>query len=126
MEFSHGCRRIDGTSNFLKTPDFSGSTFEKFPRLSKIFNGPRKSEKFQKNSKNYPKFPMLARKGRKCKKMRGKIQKIVGNFWNKFPEIPKYSEKIVKNIRKIPTGVKEAENAKNPIKSEKYQNIQNP
>jgi hypothetical protein len=40
----------------------------------------------------------------------------VGKFWNKFPEIPKYSKKILKNIRKIPTAVKRAENAINPAK----------
>ena len=36
----------------------------------------------------------------------------MGNFWNKFPENPKNSEKILKNIKKIPTLVRRAENMK--------------
>jgi len=57
------------------------------------------------------------------RKMRGKFRKIVGKFWNKCSEIPKNTEKIIKNIRKFPTAVKKAENAKNPIKIRKYQKI---
>ena len=59
--------------------------------------------------------------------MRGKFWKIVGNFWNKFPEIPKHSEKILKNIKKIPTVVKKAGKAKQPNKNQKNSKyIQNP
>ena len=35
-------------------------------------------------------------------KMCGKFRKIVGKFWNKFPEIPKYSKKILKISEKFP------------------------
>jgi len=72
------------------------------------------------NQKNSKKIPTLAIKGRKCKK-------CVGKLWNKFPEIPKNSEKILKNIRKFPTAVKRAENAINPAKNQKNpKNIHHP
>ena len=45
-------------------------------------------------------------------KMRGKFWKIVGIFQNKIPKIPEYSKKIQKNIKKIPTLISRAENAK--------------
>jgi len=51
----------------------------------------------------------------------------VGKFWNKFPEILKYSKKILKNISDFPTAVKRAENAKNPAKNQKNsKNIHHP
>ena len=102
MEISHSCRWIDGMSKSLKTPNLSGNTFEKFPRLSK-WNFPtlvknilwsQKIRKIPKNSKNYPKIPTLARKGRKC-------EKCVGNSGKSWENSGINAQKFQKTLKKL-------------------------
>ena len=76
MEFSHACQIVKNSE--ITRKHFCDQKY-KFPRLSQIFHGPRKSEKFQKILKIIQKFPRLLERAENAKNVwenlenRGKI-----------------------------------------------------